>query len=103
MWQAQILALVRCRTDVYFHSRNLTDEQVRNAFLIPCHDVDETVAVLVDKYGQGARVCVLPDGPQAIPYLTNTDWSAKAIIVCMRSAGARLILCQFQKSFSASI
>jgi nickel-dependent lactate racemase len=69
MWQAQILALVRCRADVYFHSRNLTDEQVRNAFLIPCHDVDETVAVLVDKCGQGARVCVLPDGPQAIPYL----------------------------------
>ncbi|MHC4060416.1 MAG: nickel-dependent lactate racemase [Planctomycetota bacterium] len=69
MWQAQILALVRHRADVYFYSRNLTDEQVRNAFLIPCHDIDETVTMLVDKYGLGARVCVLPDGPQAIPYL----------------------------------
>ncbi|MHC4665906.1 MAG: nickel-dependent lactate racemase [Planctomycetota bacterium] len=69
MWQAQILALVRHRADVYFYSRNLTDEQVRNAFLIPCHDIDDTVTVLIDKYGLGARVCVLPDGPQAIPYL----------------------------------
>jgi len=69
MWQAQILALVRRRADVYFYSRNLTDEQIRNAFLIPCHDIDETVAMLLDKYGRGARVCVLPQGPQAIPYL----------------------------------
>ncbi|MHC4157047.1 MAG: nickel-dependent lactate racemase [Planctomycetota bacterium] len=69
MWQGQILALVCRRADVYFYSRNLTDEQVRNAFLIPCHDLDETAAMLVDKYRPGARVCVLPEGPQAIPYL----------------------------------
>jgi hypothetical protein len=65
----KFLALLWRKTDVNFYNCNLTDEQVRNAFLIPCHEIDETVTTLVDKYGLGARVCVLPDGPQAIPYL----------------------------------
>ena len=69
MWQAQILALIRLKADVYFYSGNLTDEQIENAFLTPTHDVDETVAMLLDRYGPRARVCVLPQGPQAIPYL----------------------------------
>ncbi len=69
MWQAQILALILLKADVYFYSGNLTDEQIENAFLMPTHDVDETVAMLLDRYGPRARVCVLPQGPQAIPYL----------------------------------
>ena len=69
MWQAQILALIRRRAEVYFHSRNLTDDQIRNAFLTPCHDIGQTVAELLDRYGSQAGVCILPEGPQAIPCL----------------------------------
>jgi nickel-dependent lactate racemase len=69
MWQAHILALICGKAKVYFHSRHLTDEQIEDAFLTPCHDIEETVAMLLGKYGPGARICVLPEGPQAIPYL----------------------------------
>jgi nickel-dependent lactate racemase len=69
MWQAHILALICGKANVYFHSGNLTDEQIEDAFLTPCHDIEKTVAMLLDKYGPGARICVLPEGPQAIPYL----------------------------------
>jgi nickel-dependent lactate racemase len=70
-WQAHIQALICLKADVYFYSRNLTDEQIENAFLIPCHDIDETIRILLGKYGASARICVLPEGPQTIPYLTN--------------------------------
>jgi nickel-dependent lactate racemase len=56
MWQAHILALICQRANVYFHSRNLTDEQIENAFLKPCHDINETAAMLLDEYGPRARV-----------------------------------------------
>ena len=32
--------------------------------------VERTLADLTAKYGAGARLCVLPEGPQTIPYLT---------------------------------
>jgi len=71
MWQVHVQLLVCQKADVYFYSRNLTNEQIENAFLIPCHDIDDTVAALLDKYGVDANVCVLPEGPQTIPYLIN--------------------------------
>jgi len=69
MWQAQILALIVQKTDVYFYSENLSDEQICGAFMTPCRDIEETVARLIEKYGPSARICVLPEGPQTIPYL----------------------------------
>ena len=71
MWQAQVHALICQKTDVYFYSRNLSDEQIRRAFLKPCLKVEDTVEELLHKYGRDASVCVLPDGPQTIPYMTG--------------------------------
>jgi nickel-dependent lactate racemase len=71
MWQAHLQALICKKADVYFYSHNLTDEQIENAFLIPCHDIEQTIEMLLGKYGSEARLCVLPQGPMTIPYLKN--------------------------------
>ncbi|MFZ2146460.1 MAG: nickel-dependent lactate racemase [Sedimentisphaerales bacterium] len=69
MWQAQVHSLVCQKADVYFHSRNLSNEQIERAFLKPCSRVEETVEELLHKYGRDAWICVLPEGPQTIPYV----------------------------------
>jgi nickel-dependent lactate racemase len=71
MWQAHIQALICQRADVYFYSHNLSDAQIEGALLRPCRDVAATVAALLRRYGAGARVCVLPEGPQTIPYISS--------------------------------
>lgn len=70
-WQAQIQAQIQLKADVYIRTDNLTDDQIRGALLRPCHDIVETVAALRRQYGPTASLCVLPEGPQTIPYLTN--------------------------------
>ena len=65
-WQAQIQALVQLRADVYIYTDGLTDAQVRDALLQPCHDIPALVGDLLARYGPGARVAVLPEGPQTI-------------------------------------
>ena len=69
MWQAQIQALISQKTDVYFYSENLSDEQIRGALLKPCRNIEATVDELLQKYGRQASICVLPEGPQTIPYI----------------------------------
>ena len=56
----------RCR--VYLHSA-LPEEVVRSTTLLPCADVEQTIAHLLAEYGPDATLCVLPQGPQTIPYL----------------------------------
>ena len=68
-WQAQIQAQIQLKADVYVYSRNLTDEQIRAALLLPCSRIEETVAELMKRYGPRATICVLPEGPQTIPYI----------------------------------
>jgi nickel-dependent lactate racemase len=69
MWQALIQALICQKADVYFYSENLTDEQIIGALLKPCRSIEATVNELLSKYGRDASICVLPEGPQTIPYI----------------------------------
>jgi len=71
MWQAQIQALILQKADVYLYSRNLSDRQIVGAMLRPSHSIDATVDKLIREYGREASICVLPEGPQSIPYLGN--------------------------------
>ena len=73
MWQAQIQALICLKADVYFYSQNLTDKQIKGALLKPCRNIEATVHELLDRYGADASVCVLPEGPQTIPYVCTKD------------------------------
>jgi lactate racemase len=68
-WQVQTQAQIQCRADVYVYSDGLTDEQIERALFIPCRNIEQTVSQLQEKYGSQARICVIPEGPQTIPYL----------------------------------
>ena len=68
-WQVQIQAQIQNRTDVYVYSDGLTDEQIEQALFIPCRNLKRTIEQLLEKYGSAGRICVIPEGPQTIPYL----------------------------------
>jgi nickel-dependent lactate racemase len=67
-WEAQIQAMIQRRCRVYLHSA-LPDEVVSRTMLLPCGDIERRVATLLAEYGPEATLCVLPQGPQTIPYL----------------------------------
>ena len=71
MWQAQIHALICKNAAVHFYSDNLTDEQIEGAFMTPCRDIGARVRELVKDRGKDVRICVLPEGPQTIPYVAD--------------------------------
>jgi nickel-dependent lactate racemase len=71
-WEAQLQAQIQARADVYVKSSYLSDEDVRGMLLYLCHQVEETLAELLARYGPDARICVLPDGPQTIPYVKES-------------------------------
>ena len=75
-WQAQIQAQIQLKADVYVRTDHLTDDQLRSALVQPCHSIEETVATLRARYGPDATICVLPEGPQTIPYIDLSAASA---------------------------
>lgn len=71
-WQAQIQAQIQLKAQVFVRSDNLTDAQIEAALLHPCHRIEETVSDLMARFGTQASICVLPEGPQTIPYVQTT-------------------------------
>lgn len=77
-WQAQIQAQIQLRADVHVYAGGLTDTQIRSALFTPCRDIAATVAAL--RVGNpGATLCVLPEGPQTIPYVSPEAHRAHAV------------------------
>jgi nickel-dependent lactate racemase len=68
-WQVQTQAQIQRHADVYVYSDGLSDQQIEGALFIPCRSIEQTVSHLQEKYGSQARICVIPEGPQVIPYL----------------------------------
>ena len=64
-WQAQIQAQIQRSAAVYLYS-SLADGAVREALLMPCHDLGATVRRLLAERGPEARLLVLPQGPQTV-------------------------------------
>jgi lactate racemase len=69
-WQAQSQAIIQRKAEVYLYS-SLDPAAVRAAMLEPTSDIAATLARLLDRYGPAARVAVLPEGPQTVPYLAE--------------------------------
>jgi nickel-dependent lactate racemase len=70
-WQVQIQSQIQLKARVLLKSDGLTEQQIRSAHLEPVGDVQATVRDLLDECGPGARLGVLPQGPQTIPYLSS--------------------------------
>ena len=70
-WEVQVQAQIQQRAQVLLHAGGLSDEQVRSAHLTPIDDVGAATLDALDRQGPDARVCVLPEGPQTIPYLAE--------------------------------
>jgi nickel-dependent lactate racemase len=68
-WQVQVQAKIQVQAEVVVHSDYLDAGALRSAHLGHSDDVSETVAAALDAAGPQARVCVLPEGPQTIPYV----------------------------------
>lgn len=68
-WQVQLQAEAQMRADVYLYSDHLLLDEIRTVMSKPCHSIEETLADLMRMFGGDARICVLPEGPQTIPYI----------------------------------
>lgn len=68
-WQVQVLARVLTRARVGVHASGLIPDDLVAAHVIPVDDLSVAVAAELATLGDDARVCVLPEGPQTIPYV----------------------------------
>ena len=68
-WQVQIQAQIQAANRVVMHTSYLSDADLAAAHLEQTSDISATVADALAATGPGARLCVLPEGPQTIPYL----------------------------------
>jgi nickel-dependent lactate racemase len=71
-WQIYFQAMIQMKCDVYLYSE-LEGHQVEKAHLKPTDNIEKLVLNLLKKYGKETRICVLPEGPLTIPYLTQND------------------------------
>jgi nickel-dependent lactate racemase len=68
-WQAQIQALIQKRADVFVYTKHLSEKEIESCLLSYSPKIETTLAKLLGEYGGDARICVLPEGPQTIPYI----------------------------------
>jgi nickel-dependent lactate racemase len=68
-WQVQVQSQIQRKARVYVKADGLMPEQLRAAWLEPIDDVARCVAARLAAAGPGARLAVLPQGPQTIPYV----------------------------------
>lgn len=68
-WEAQIQAMVQLKADVYIKTSYLADDDIRKAHLKPVACVEDALAFALKKHGPQARIAVLPEGPQTVPYV----------------------------------
>jgi nickel-dependent lactate racemase len=72
-WQVQIQAQIQAANRVVMHTSYLSGADLATAHLEKTCDISATVADALAATGRGARLCVLPEGPQTIPYLQATE------------------------------
>jgi nickel-dependent lactate racemase len=71
-WQVQVQSQIQRRARVKVKTSYLTDEALRAAHFEPMEDVSEETERALEEAGPGASLCVLPRGPQTIPYVRGT-------------------------------
>lgn len=67
-WQAQILAGILERVEVWVYSR-MNRTEIEGCKLFFLKDLDSGLKNQIRRVGNGARIAILPEGPLSIPYL----------------------------------
>ena len=70
-WQVQVQATLQSQARVVMHTSYLSDDELAAAHLEQTGDIAGTVEAALHDAGPRARVCVLPEGPQTIPYVSE--------------------------------
>jgi nickel-dependent lactate racemase len=68
-WQVQVQAQIQIKARVLVKTTGLPPDAVRAAHFEPVDDVASAVRAELARAGRDATLCVLPQGPQTIPYL----------------------------------
>jgi nickel-dependent lactate racemase len=68
-WQVFFQVIIQQKARVSLYTDKLDEKTVRRALLNPVRDPDKLIAEILENKGPGARICVLPEGPQTIPYI----------------------------------
>ncbi|MGH8869157.1 MAG: nickel-dependent lactate racemase [Actinomycetes bacterium] len=71
-WQVQVQARIQNHARVVMRTGYLAPDDLAAAHLDHTDDVSATVREALAAAGPSARVCVLPEGPQTIPYVAQT-------------------------------
>jgi nickel-dependent lactate racemase len=69
-WEAQTQAQIQLKARVHVYADGLSDEELRQALVIPCCSIEDTVAQIRQEKPE-VTIAVLPDGPQVVPYLAD--------------------------------
>ncbi|HMF94032.1 MAG TPA: nickel-dependent lactate racemase [Vicinamibacterales bacterium] len=72
-WQVQIQAQVQTKARVLVKTSGLSDGEIRAAHFDPIEEVGPAVQRALTAAGAQATLCVLPQGPQTIPYLAREE------------------------------
>lgn len=70
-WQVQVQAQIQRKARVFVKTGGLTPDQLRAAWFEPIEDLSACVEDRLRQAGAGARLAVLPQGPQTIPYVAT--------------------------------
>lgn len=68
-WQVQVQARIQAAHRVTVYTDGLTAQELAEAHLTRTTDIAGTIAAESARLGRPATVCVLPEGPQTIPYV----------------------------------
>jgi nickel-dependent lactate racemase len=70
-WQVQVQAQIQMKAKVLVKNGYMSDAELRAAHFEPLADVRRGVCDALSAAGPAATLCVLPQGPQTIPYLRS--------------------------------
>jgi lactate racemase len=76
-WQVQIQAQIQMKAKVQVKASGLDPDAIRAAHFQPIDDVTAAVCDAMRAAGPTATLCVLPQGPQTIPYLSRAMQNAE--------------------------
>jgi hypothetical protein len=68
----QVQAQIQVKAEVLVRTTGLPAEEVRAAHFTPVTDVASAIRDAMARAGAASTLCVLPQGPQTIPYLAGT-------------------------------